>query len=97
MGHCALGPWHGIGDGWNQGSQPPGGLTAEALPCGTLEAGASAGVRLFQALFEVINGALHRLHGRLVPGEAADAPADTCKPSSLTASCRMEGRAREVA
>ena len=39
---------------------------------------------LFHVALEVINEALHLLHGRLAPGEAADVLADTFK-SSLVA------------
>ena len=41
------------------------------------------GFCLFHVPLEVINEALHLLHGRLVPGEVADALADTFKSSSI--------------
>lgn len=49
------------------------------------------GSRPFHVPLEVINEALHLLHGGFVPGEAADALADTFKSSSVAASCRSSG------
>lgn len=59
----------------------------DALPRWTLEAASIClGFRVSRVPLEVINEALHLLHGRLVPGEAADALGDMFNSSSVAAS-----------
>lgn len=63
---------------------PPEASIPGAWPCWTLAARSVGwGFCLFHVPLEVINEALHLLHGRLVPGEVADALADTFKSSSV--------------
>lgn len=67
-----------------QGSHPlrgPDGRGSALLDAGSRER--QLRLCLFHVPLEVINEALHLLHGRLVPGEAADTLADTFKSSSV--------------
>lgn len=66
----------------NRHLRGPDGTSPALLDTGSREH--LLGFYLFHVSLEVINEALHLLHGRLVPGETADTLADTVK-SSLVA------------
>lgn len=81
--HRALDPPHAAEAGWAPGEGPWRPREVRPCPGGHWQQVRELRFCLFHVSLEVINEALHLLHGRLVPGEEADALADTFKSSSV--------------